>query len=94
VCGWLTEQLNAARQKVAELTPASEEVASLRIKEADARRHADEAEEKFVALAERACLDAMEAEQVWKERDELLQTMVRLRQEHTNAHQWIKDLPG
>jgi hypothetical protein len=27
--GWLTEQLDAAHQKVAELAPASEEVASL-----------------------------------------------------------------
>jgi hypothetical protein len=67
VHGWLTEQLNAARQKVAELTPTGEEVANLRIREADAHRHADEAEEKFVALAERACLDAAEAERVRKE---------------------------
>jgi hypothetical protein len=27
--GWLTEQLDAARQKVVELTPVAEEVASI-----------------------------------------------------------------
>jgi hypothetical protein len=42
---------------VAELPLASEEVASLRIREADARRLANEDEEKFAALAERARLD-------------------------------------
>jgi hypothetical protein len=62
VRGWLTEQLNAARQKVAELTPTGEEVANLHFREADARQHADEAKEKFAALAERACLDAAKAE--------------------------------
>jgi hypothetical protein len=46
---------------VAELPLASEEVASLRIREADARRHANE-DEKFAALAERARLDFAEFE--------------------------------
>jgi hypothetical protein len=50
----LTEQLTAARQKVAELAPAGQELASLRIREADARQHANEAKEKFATLAERA----------------------------------------
>jgi hypothetical protein len=45
---------------VVELPLASEEVASLRIREADARRHANEAKEKFAALAERAHLAEFE----------------------------------
>jgi hypothetical protein len=45
---------------VAELALASEEVGSLQIREADAHRHANEAEDKFMALAERARLDATE----------------------------------
>jgi hypothetical protein len=64
---------------MSELTPAGEEVANLRIKEADARRDAAEAKEKFAALAERARLDAAETERLQKEQDELLQTIVRLR---------------
>jgi hypothetical protein len=63
---------------VAELTPAGEKVASIRIKEADACRDATEAKEKLTALAERACLDTTETKWLWKERDELLQTIVRL----------------
>jgi hypothetical protein len=47
--------------------------------EADARRHADKAEKKFMALAEKARLDTAESEQILKERDELLQTAARLR---------------
>jgi hypothetical protein len=53
-------------------------LASLRIREADTCRHANKAKEKFVALAKRARLDATEIEWIQKERDELLQTMVRL----------------
>jgi hypothetical protein len=54
-------------------------LASLQIREANARRHANKAEEKFVALAKRARLDAIEIEWIQKERDELLQTTARLR---------------
>jgi hypothetical protein len=64
---------------VAELTPAGEKVASIQIKEADARRDATEAKKKLTALAERARLDIVETKQLWKEQDELLQTTVRLR---------------
>jgi hypothetical protein len=79
VHGWLTEPLDTAHQKVAELTPASEKVASIQIKEADARRDATEAKKKLTALADRARLDTAETKRLWKERDELLQTIVRLR---------------
>jgi uncharacterized coiled-coil DUF342 family protein len=92
--GWLTEQLDAARQKVAELTLVTREVASLRIREADTRRDTDKAKEKLMALAERAHQDAAETERLRKERDELLQTTARLRHEHDDAHQWINDLLG
>jgi hypothetical protein len=44
----------------------------------DARRHAVEAEEKVVALVERARKDDVEAEWIWKEWDDLLQAMARL----------------
>jgi hypothetical protein len=47
---------------VVELAPTGKEVASLQIREANARRHANEAEEKLTALAERECLDAAEFE--------------------------------
>jgi hypothetical protein len=70
--GELAAQLAAAHQRITELTPATEEVANLRIRGADARRHATKAEEKAMALIERACEDNAEAERVWKERDDLL----------------------
>jgi hypothetical protein len=57
---------------VAELTPITKEVASLRVWEANAHRDADEAKEKLMALAERARLDAAETKWLWKEQDELL----------------------
>jgi hypothetical protein len=44
----------------------------------DARWHANEPEEKFVALAKRARLDTVEIEQIQKKGDELLQTVMRL----------------
>jgi hypothetical protein len=44
----------------------------------DAHWEADEAKEKLAALAVNARLDAVETKQLWKERDELLQTTVRL----------------
>jgi hypothetical protein len=49
---------------VAELAPAGEEVASLRIREVDARQHTNEAKEKFVALAKRARLDGTKTKQI------------------------------
>lgn len=64
---------------MAELPPATKEVANLRRKEADAHRHADKAEQSFADLIEKSRKDNVEAERVWKERDELLQTMVGLR---------------
>jgi len=57
---------------VAELAPATQEVADLRVREKDARDDAHETKEKLVALIERACTDAMEAERLQKERDDLL----------------------
>jgi hypothetical protein len=57
-------------------------VADLRIREVDARRHANEAEKKFTALAKRAPLDAVEFERLRKERDKLLLTVEGLRREH------------
>jgi hypothetical protein len=62
--GWLTDQLDAAHQKVAELTPIAGEVASLLIREANAHRDTDEAKEMLAALDKRACLDATETEQL------------------------------
>jgi hypothetical protein len=44
----------------------------------DARRHIVEAEEKFAALIEWARKDDAKAERVWKEQDDLLQTMAGL----------------
>jgi hypothetical protein len=38
---------------VAELAPIAEEVTNIRIREADACRHANEAEESFTTLAKR-----------------------------------------
>jgi hypothetical protein len=86
---------------VPELTLVVEEEASLRIKEGDACRHANEIE-KFAALAERrARLDATETERIRKERDELLQTVAGLRtecdsarQERVDAYQRIDRLLG
>jgi hypothetical protein len=83
--GWLIEQLDTACQKVADLTPITEEVGSLRVWEADAHWDTDEAKEKLVALAEWAHLDATETERLWKEQDKLLQTIARLRQECDDA---------
>jgi hypothetical protein len=46
----------------------------------------------LVVLSERAHLDTVETEWLWKKWDELLQTTTRLQQERGNAHQWINDL--
>jgi hypothetical protein len=79
---------------VAELTPVVEEVAILWTREVDAHWDTDKAKEKLAALAERACLDSAETERLWKKRDELLQTTVRLWQEHDNTSQQINNLLG
>jgi hypothetical protein len=49
LCGELTAQLATACQRVTNLAPTAEEVANLRIREADAHRHVVEAEEKVTA---------------------------------------------
>jgi hypothetical protein len=67
--------------------PASKEVASLRIREADACWHANKVKEKFAALADRACLDAVEFGWLWKEWEELLLAVEGLHRERNVAHQ-------
>jgi hypothetical protein len=61
LCEGLAEQLAIPCQEVDELAPTGREWADLRAREADAREDAREAEEKLVALIERACVDAMES---------------------------------
>ena len=65
-------QLIAALQRVVELTPITEEAASLQSRVIEARWDADEAEKAFEALSVRSCKDVEEATRVRKERDELL----------------------
>jgi pyrroloquinoline quinone (PQQ) biosynthesis protein C len=65
-------QLIIAQQTVSELMPAAEEVASLRAPKAEARRDADEAGEKVLALLERAHKDEEVASVIKKEWDEWL----------------------
>jgi hypothetical protein len=60
----LADQLATTRQEVAELIPTSRESADLQIRKADAREHACEAEEKLVALIERARANATESERL------------------------------
>ena len=55
-----------------ELTPLTEEAANLRLRVAEARRDADEAEKAFEALSARLRKDDKKAARVRKERDELL----------------------
>ena len=57
---------------MAELAPATQEVADLRVREKDARDIACEVEEKLVALIKRARTDAMEAERLRKEQGDLI----------------------
>ena len=68
----MTIQLIATQQRVAELIPLAEEVDSLRLREAEARRHEEETERAFEALSVRAWQDDEEAARVRRERDELL----------------------
>ena len=60
-------QLIAAQQRVAELTPLSEEVTNLQSWVAEPRRDADEAEKAFEALSARSRKDDEEAARVKKE---------------------------
>ena len=64
---------------MAKLAPATREVADLRVREKDTRDDAREAEGKLAALIERVCTDTMEAEQLQKERDNLLWAIEGLR---------------
>ena len=77
-CEGLAAQLAAACQEVAELAPTTREVADLRVREKDARDDTHEAKEKLSALIERARTDTMEAERLWKERDDLFRAMEEL----------------
>ena len=54
------------------MTPLVEEVDSLRLREAEARRHEEETERAFEALSVRAWQDDEEAARVRREQDELL----------------------
>ena len=61
-----------------ELAPIALEVADLRVREKDAHDDTCEAKEKLAALIERARMDAVEAERLWKEWDDLLWTVEEL----------------
>jgi uncharacterized protein YaaN involved in tellurite resistance len=81
---------------VAELAPAAQEVADLRVMEKDARDDTREAEEKLATLIERARMGVVEAERLRKEQDDLLRAIEELRtgidlarQERADAQQWI-----
>ena len=84
---------------MAELAPATQEVADLRVKEKDACDDAHEAEEKLTTLIERARMDAVEAERLWKEWDDLLWAIEELcmgtelaHQEHADSQQRVGHL--
>jgi len=64
---------------VAELAPATQEVADLRVREKHARDDAHEVEEKLTAMIERVHTNTVEAEQLQKERDDLLRAIEELR---------------
>ncbi|XP_066361521.1 uncharacterized protein [Miscanthus floridulus] len=83
----VTAQLVAAQQRVAELTPLTEEAVNLQSQVAKAHRDADEAKKAFEALSARSWMDEKEAARVRKERDELLQR-------DADPRQWILDLLG
>ena len=65
---------------MAELTPLAEEADSLRLREAEARRHEEDTERAFEALLVRAWQDDEEAAKVRREQDELLQRDAETRQ--------------
>ena len=86
---------------MAELAPIHQEFTDLRIKIAEARIDAQEVGEKLVALLERTRVDEAEAERLWKEWDDLLQTLEGFctvcdlcRQERADAQQQIDLLRG
>ena len=81
----MTAQLITVQQRVAKLTPLAEEVDSLRLREAEARRHEEETERAFEALSTRVWQDEEEANRVRREQDELLQR-------DAEPYQWILDL--
>jgi len=83
--GDVSTQLAVTQQRVAELTPLAKEKASVLLREAKARRDAEDAEKSFEELSERARQGEEEAARVWKEWDELLQRDAETRQ-------WILDL--
>ena len=68
----MTAHLATARQRVAELSPLAEEVASLWLWEAEARRHEEETEKAFEARSARVRQDEEEATKFRRERDQLL----------------------
>ena len=77
---------------MAELAPIIREVADLRVREKDTCDDTHEAKEKLTALIEMVRTDAMEAERLRKERDDLLWAVEELhtgidlaRQEHADA---------
>ena len=75
----LATQLAAAHQQVVELSPTARELADLRVREKYARDDAREAREKLMALIDREHTDAVEAKQLWKERDDLHRAVEGLR---------------
>ena len=84
---------------MAELAPATREVVDLQVREKDAHDDARKAKEKLSALIERARMDTVEAEQLWKEQDDLLWAIEELRmgidlacQERADAQQRIDHL--
>jgi len=82
----LATQLAATRQEVADLAPATREVVDLRVRERDARDDTHEAEEKLAALIKRVRMDAVEAERLQKEQDDLFWAIEELRMRIDLAH--------
>ena len=72
MCGDVSTQVVATQQRVAELTPLAKEVDSLRLREAEARRHEEETERAFEALSVRVRQDEEETTRVRREQDQLL----------------------
>ena len=68
---WLHRDVTA-QLRVVELTPLAEEADSLRLREAEARRHEEETERAVEALSVRARQDDEAAAKVRREWDELL----------------------
>ena len=68
----MTAHLVATQQRVAELTPLTEAVDSLRSRVAKAHRHADEAKREFESLSARSWRDDEEAAKVRKEQGRML----------------------